>query len=350
MVVGVCLFHRKFVYDDMRILHPLEREQYLMWLQVSHPSFEVRGNLFFWDIACCAPLNGIADNDRLIGSKRVLHHIMSANMDVASVYFEEVRGHLPVWVRECPRVVFYLPYGYGRMACANKLPSISLLHGWPPRTSLPPSELASFPVSYVLPPQHERFSTGMMLALADDLRSVSALLTPSDETHADHYQILCRWVQTLQSFHDEQILGFMNTGIGGGRIPPHFVEQVLLADCLRSDAALRPVLRSCAAILLPSKMAADIKQRLDDSSVIMSKSQLSKSRFSIDLAYMFLWRNIYRRGMQQAGGLTFYIVTDSSPQFARDFQVALLRHVPNARLPEMMCAATTLCNMWDNRL
>eukprot|EP00969_Alexandrium_andersonii_P327635 14478117-Alexandrium_andersonii.AAC.1 len=76
----------------------------------------------------------------------------------------------------------------------------------------------------------------------------------------------------------------MNTGCKS-RANLQVVQQVLLADSLRSDESLRSVLEQCAYALLPAPIAQDTVQQLRDRRVL-SKASLSRSRFLVDCAFM----------------------------------------------------------------
>ena len=110
----------------------------------------------------------------------------------------------------------------------------------------------------------------------------------------------------------------------GRRVPIDIVEQVLLADALRSDALLRPALASAARILLPPAMAADVIERMT-ARTILSKSALSRSRCLIDCAFMLRQRDVnlacMTSGEGRYRGCVWYLQTDSSPQHHRDYQV-----------------------------
>ena len=117
--------------------------------------------------------------------------------------------------------------------------------------------------------------------------------------------------------------------------------QLILADSLRSDAELRPVMHMVARTILPPGIAAECCAKLGQKE-IMSKSQLSRSRLVCDCAYMLLWR------VRNADVCNFawYGMTDASPQGHREYQVTLLRKIDKAKLGEMFEAASRLYHLW----
>ena len=83
------------------------------------------------------------------------------------------------------------------------------------------------------------------------------------------------------------------------------------------------------------------------STKVMNKSRLSRSRFLVDASFMLLWRERLTAALSSPHGSAFFLMTDSSPQFNRDYQVTLLRKVDRVNMPQMLRASTELFHLWS---
>ena len=85
---------------------------------------------------------------------------------------------------------------------------------------------------------------------------------------------------------------------------------------------------------------------------ILKKSEISRSRFILDAALMIMWRQLHKAAMESAGGCVWYFMTDSSPQFGRDYQVTRVRRILRRDLGRLLAASEELYFLWrqDGRL
>ena len=260
--------------------------------------------------------------------------------EYSRIFFNSIKT--AEWCDGLPEAAVYLPYGFAWLCCQSLIPTFCLPNGWPRPGSLD-CDLTAFP-SVLCPtmpvPTEATLTAGSYQHLADDLRIVAQSLAAGDGTH-QALELLRKWASVAQQTED-QLLPLQPRA---GR-PTSYIQQVLLADALRNDAMLQPVLAMCAQVLLPTTMAEDVIQRLQDKK-ILSKAELSRSRFIIDATYMILWRDLHRGAMRASRGCTWYMMTDSSPQFGRDYQVLLVRRIDTASLAELYDIAAELCKLWS---
>ena len=122
------------------------------------------------------------------------------------------------------------------------------------------------------------------------------------------------------------------------------VRQLLLCDALRSSYDMRSVLTTCAKIMLPRSHQDEVLKALEEKRRVMCPATLSRSRFLLDGSLMLWWRLDNQKALDR--GAAFWIMTDSSPQFHRNYQVTLLRRVERSSMAGMWRAARALFFMW----
>ena len=177
--------------------------------------------------------------------------------------------------------------------------------------------------------------------LGDELRKVVA-------ASPEHLQSLEKWIVFAQEEEDRNMVGNRKVDLHAAA---DFIEQVLLSDSLRNDSSLRPVLESAARILLSKRLAQSVIASLQ-AKRILKKSEISRSRFILDAALMIMWRQLHKAAMESAGGCVWYFMTDSSPQFGRDYQVTRVRRILRCDLGRLLAASEELYFLWrqDGRL
>ena len=86
---------------------------------------------------------------------------------------------------------------------------------------------------------------------------------------------------------------------------------------------------------------------------IMDRSQVSRARLQMDCLFMLLCRvRQHLQRMEQASGhrralhgTSRYLTWDSSPQFLRDYEIAVVRAIPRRLLPSLLRASYELHDM-----
>ena len=342
MVVGVARIEPDFVYDHMQPLSDQQRQQYYMWRKVA-PQVPAHGNLHFWRARFAAPLDHEHVDSDLYDRRVMRKHLMPTG-DKAYSSFGGMR--LPRWCDQLPRAAVYLPYGWARLLCHGDISSFCLLNGWPFQNALDLNVVKAakdFPVQRGTTTQLEPIDQGLFADLAEDLREVAAILPAAAQ---EELQKLQMWVAIAQDTHDHQLIH--NSKGSSTSVQFDIIEQVLLADSLRSDASLKSVLESAARILLPPIVARDVIARLREKR-ILDKASLSRSRFAVGVALMMFWRDSHAAAMRGRGCI-WYLMADSSPQFNRDYQVTIIRRISRSALPSMLDAASELYGLWSLRL
>lgn len=339
MVYGIAKISADFVYDRWRTLSAPQSEQYGMWLHLA-PDTSMVGRLKFFRVDAAYRLSTPLPAHALIG-RRLRHKFWHAVPDYGAALFDSLED-LPPWCSEMPTVAVALPYAFSKLVACGSLTSFGLLRDWPIAEvdRLEPVFDADTSVMEVI---HERLEPRSCRAVADRLRGVANQLG-SAGVEAQDALYHCRSVlDNNADFHDLRTSGRPTTD------RDKLIYQVLLADILRSDAEMTSAMTFAVRILLPPDEAQVAEAALRQGPVVLDRGSLSRSRFILDSAWSLFWRDDHARALDKPGGAAWYLMTDSSPQFDRDYQVTLLRRISKDALPDMMHAADVLSSMWSLR-
>ena len=217
--------------------------------------------------------------------------------------------------------------------------SFCILGEWPQRRSLQLNLVAQagqFAPPFFEPVPGGLLSTDMFCDLASDLRRIPSVVPAAA---GEELTLLQTWACIAQDTRGSQLVRCSRS-----EQPADLIEQVLLADVLRADTSLHYVLETAARILLPPALARDVVERLKEN-IIVTKGALSRSRFLIDSAFMLVWRDLNEQALAGRGS-AWYLMTDSSPQFGRDYQMTLIRRIRKGALPTMFDAFIELYQLW----
>ena len=130
-----------------------------------------------------------------------------------------------------------------------------------------------------------------------------------------------------------------------GKKMQRLLHALFMADRLRSDANLRPMIKAVAIYVFGSEQGNSVVAELETLPV-PSKFQLSKARFKADAAFMLLMRNLNHTSGQAAR----YLMLDSSPQFHRDYEQIVEKKIYTRDLPDLLRSSQRLGSMWDGVL
>ena len=344
VLCGIADIVASFPYDHLRMLSTAQRRQYDVWRQVA-PGVELQNALHFFGVVNSVKFAEHHADQCLFDSRRNVKTWMRVDGS-AEYHFSLLRG-LPAWCDHCPERALYLPYDWAARVAAGSLSSVSVLSDWPTTSSYgwPDSAFGcgASGIATIMP-------TRTLLAddyskVADDLRSIAATLrelgADSDRSDMSPMEALREWVVICQNSADSSLPGMRMASTK----QDNAVMQVLLADSLRNDGDLKPVLQMVARALLPAPQASEVLTKLNGQTKVLTKFELSRSRFLVDGCYTLLWRQLN----QSPANFAWYIMTDASPQQHREFQVTLIRKIRKSLLPLMLETANRLYFMWANR-
>ena len=340
MVVGIVRVAPSFVYDHSAQLTPQQRAQYQMWRIVS-PRGSLEGDLFFFDVSSFSLLPQEYEHVVLLPTRRRGTTWLEVD-DFSEPFFRGLVGK-PSWCDQNLRCAVQLPFDVAHRVCSGEWTCFAVLDGFPRANSMnwvaaPCGGRGAFPASVcdfvgveVLEGRYDKLTEAMR----------SAAQTLEDMGAADAG--LQRWIGVVQNTID---------GINSSTqsvVLPKFVErfyQVVACDALRSDADLRMVLELCAKLILPPGQVDEAIQRLR-AKRMLSKAEVSRSRFLCDGAIMLWWRRQHAMASRVDGGCAWYLMTDSSPQFGRNYQVTLLCRIKRVDLPMLLDISEQLFKMWQ---
>ena len=170
-----------------------------------------------------------------------------------------------------------------------------------------------------IPANLTAFSMTSCNMLADDLRSVLLQGLAGNEDK------LFRWICGLQESDDAL---FASWGSDKLAVASQMIELVRLADKLRDTGNLSAVMRKALEVVLPSELR-DMCPVLLRGVQKLSKSQISRARLTLDVGFM-----LHKRVENWLNPDKIrFLMWDSSPQFGRDYQMALVQEVKKDDLP-----------------
>ena len=170
--------------------------------------------------------------------------------------------------------------------------------------------------------KHSVFKLSDMQSLADSLRRVIA----GDQTVAD----LIEWVVKLQTATD--MLRPATTRL---KVPVvALVHLVLYTTLLKDGRHLENGVRGALKIALPEQICNGILEACEDAlSSLPHVSKVSRFRLSFDVGYMVMQR-LANAFDDAAAARCRYLMWDSSPQYHRDYELALVDTIDSADLVE----------------
>ena len=96
------------------------------------------------------------------------------------------------------------------------------------------------------------------------------------------------------------------------------IQLFLLADLLKSSASLLEAVRGAIDVLMPKLSAQRFKSMIGQGfRRIPSASTISRSRFTVDVAFMIYYRTLLESML--AAGMVAYMLADSSPVAGREW-------------------------------
>ena len=182
-------------------------------------------------------------HDELIfGERRARKHWVVVPEYAHAVWVQDFADRdIPGWLGAMAGVAVFLSYGYAHFCSGGTCRSFLLLDQWPRSNSMnwPAIPLRQFPPPrWMSLPAESLLSGHLFTDMADDLRYVAAHLG-AGETLREALQMLHRWVTTVQHTADPHTL--TNTSNARATWSLRLVQQVVLADSLRSDDSVRSV-------------------------------------------------------------------------------------------------------------
>lgn len=156
---------------------------------------------------------------------------------------------------------------------------------------------------------------------------------------------LLEWVVRLQNNHDAQ---FLPSARRTRRPIAILMKYVLLADQLKDMSSIGEVInKACQIVMLPSQYA-DIQQMQEKARLkVPDKGQISRARLTMDVSMMLKRRCSNFQGPDpDAAAAVRYLSWDSSPQFGRDYVLALIRTIKRRDIKDLLLKSSELYNMW----
>ena len=354
--VGVARANRKFQYDDFKILSVGEREQYRHWIALSS---DCAASLWFFDII---DIHRTRTNAKLneYCNTRSLYQFQYASPESADHLLarmsDECDGDLPEWLENRPgaiRLVVVLPPAFAALVASGIWQSFAIpspysrgLFTCPRwfRDTIDPAVKVLFDstVSHI-DRQATTFDVTMCSSLA---QSVRKLLVPG--AGEEEREAMKDWIPRLQKSADDlehfQHRPRTQKDVGA------FIEFVLLSDHLRQTSSLQEVIRKSCKLVLPEAQYRVVEDCLTKGHVKPpKKSDISRARLSIDAA-MMLWHrclNWREENSLQPIHYVRYLSWDSSPQFGRDYELAVVSSIQKTRLPSMLQQCQEMAALWD---
>ena len=168
------------------------------------------------------------------------------------------------------------------------------------------------------------FSMSSCSTLAGDLRRVLKDGLPG------HEQMIYRWLCSLQARDDQFAACLPAPKLA---IFAQIIDLVLLADKLKDGGDLQTVLRKSLKIVLGPDLQ-DLGEALLQQTRKMHKSQVSRARLTLDVAFMLHKRVQNKRNGDKAK--VRFLMWDSSPQYGRDYQMGLVQEIQEEDLPTLL--------------
>ena len=323
MIVGLVDTQPAFQYDHMKALSDHERLQYQHWvlgLQAEAVS------LWFFYVSAVHELQTpepLAHYCRRNYSKtyRMLDSMQAAQL-MQSI---SDAGDVPDWFQDDdpPRLAFIVPVEFIKHILTGAWQRFAMpspfLHGpfgtpaWFQKSL--DQNLKGFMEAtqdknaiVAVPP----FNMSMCSQFLADLRRVCSGQAPPTA--------LTPWTSRLQVWDD--MLAITKSGDANAKMKG-LIDLMLLSDVLKnSDNLKKAMIKSCEILLPPGVFA--VLEKFICQAKVPDKSQISRFRLTMDTAMMLLERRRHWREYKQGEQHVRYLMWDSSPQFGRDYELALV--------------------------
>ena len=189
--------------------------------------------------------------------------------------------------------------------------------------------------------------------LADDLRRV--ICAGQQPMTAENYSRMSTWICRLQNTVDETSFHFagLSSQQRGKRTGEDIIRFAQLADMLKSARHMRDVIVQASTLCLPPALARFVQEGVGSKVAdLVRPPSASESRLVIDAGIM-LWRRLRNLlALRSASadpecGCVHFFTWDSSPQYHRDYVMAILTQIQKSDLPEMLRCFRDLCVHWE---
>lgn len=199
----------------------------------------------------------------------------------------------------------------------------------------------------------------MCLQIADRLRQFTPCLDTITESGEDDYHNLQCFVHVFQTVHDQMQAVFLTKMVNNLRsrvalssmsmtacrklkYNVTWMLHVLMCDCLRSSATLAQAVGHSLHLVVPPVLLPMFQRILDDPSALQPDAgTVSRWRLLLDGALMQ-----WHRSKAVAGQAVRSVMSDSSSQRGRSFQLTAIQTISLDALARCFRGVLDLINMW----
>ena len=366
LVLGVVQANIVSAYTHLTRLSDDLRLQYQFWQSVD-PDKDMSGQLFLMEIEadrCCAlPIGTPVQQCARQRAKNLVFDLEEQQPERLASIFQPI----PAWLGAAiPTVGMRLPLPYAWCVISGL---------W--RTFIVPCfgtdcsplnvqwaklgvEVCRVPVPLVpIPEQTPLLDARFAIEVADMLRDAALQFDPDKPEDQGTLSSFMRACCVLQQYHDQMIPGGILGAIRDFKMASRlsddptmsipnrpsykavFVVQTLLCcGVLQSDSSLKEAMERCLLLVLPPVIAEPVKALIRED-FLPSKSSISRWRLLLDVAFMQYQREKVLDSHRD-GGCVRYLMTDSSPQGGRDYQMLIMASIKTTLLPRLMRVADLL--------
>lgn len=195
---------------------------------------------------------------------------------------------------------------------------------------------------------------------ADFLREQATSMDDSTEFFTETFMAIAQCISALDTFADELRPVSFVKAVSKSCLQRNYrteykvaylIHAFLHADILRDSSGLQAAVRLAFLQHLPGHLRGTVVESLDkameQSSVVVSKAQLSRWRCLVDVAEMLCMRHENDKARLE-GGMVRALMADASTQHGREFQHVVVQQVPRSRLIEVFRASKATVCMWEN--
>lgn len=201
---------------------------------------------------------------------------------------------------------------------------------------------------------------GMCLQMADRLRCVASQIDQDTDFGADDFHNSEIFVHVLQSMYDQTNPTYLTKMVKDlrSRVALSFVSTqecrklkynvtwmlrvMLLSDCLRNSAGLAQAVKQSLHLVVPPVLIPIFGNILDDPKGLQpNSSTVSRWRLLLDGAYMR-----WHRRLNCDRGYVRYLMSDSSSQRGRTFQLTAVQSISVLELPRCFREVNDLITTW----
>ena len=384
MIVGVAQIKADMIYHALALLDAGQRKQYQFWQSVFGGDC-LQNALYYFGVSNFIRFRmpvklPVTEHRRLV--------TFFAHLDIYSPgsliqQLESEGNEIPEWLTADDYLVVRLPGAAALQIARQRWSSFALPD--PSRENLISvgvrvrkrmigwkfiSKLAN---DFVLAPEHRDEPPGQgrfSAEFAGEVAEVIRVLVAGSQggammaINADFLQKCSRAAFLLQQLHDDMDLATMSRRIVQSRgkvctarLPyraSFIIQCLLLSGFLRDSSDLQEVVIRAVRLVLPETLGHAVLQSLEGSDSasgqklkLPSAAKVSRARFAADVAYMLHCRNMNQEA-ERAGGLTRYVMVDSSVQGHYDFELIRVTSLRTNQLGEMFSLALQLCSLWND--